>query len=641
VVYNCNQTTNYYTDIYVHIEAASVITGATVDGRGVGTSVVRRYVLSGIKYQVVKIGSRRLFYNDRAEYTLNYKILGGEPRSKEASRVGAAYTYFCPSGNGDSGGSVTVRFPAGYTEINALGNGYTRTDSTGGSVFETGQVDNAFQLFACIEAVNPSLYSSDSFTSKMGTRIELRAWPNDNSWMANAKQSLPRVVDALEAFTGVPISNDMAITIRESSTTGELGGYAGTYEQRIARVSESFDTSTAAHELAHVWFNDKNIEDNWAFEGLAEFTAQRSMAALNLNIGKNPCSETYAYNYTTLPKSYAKPGLLEWEFLAAGDSARQDTALSNRIDMRYRQACAAIADYLYSQPQGEVQRAIQAIIAGTSPATAEHGKILSTHDILDILAMATQDLDGVDAGIKASNDWGFAPLTSAEQPVLADRAAALNIYGPIWLGFVEAGWSTPVNFANLVEQWDFTTLKSEIESARAGYSEAGLPGNEISIEYAPVWVNDHLSAAGYTPGAALREAFRPASTPEKIGASLRNLVDASTLILLSHEALLVGVDPITAIGGVVLNVQGSLDDAASAALIGDAATALSKAKSVEGSIPNRTLAGVLAILALAGVVLLLRKRRKEVDAVLNHARKRFFSAMGPVRMRVMKLAKRK
>jgi hypothetical protein len=115
--------------------------------------------------------------------------------------------------------------------------------------------------------------------------------------------------------------------------------------------------------------------------------------------------------------------LLEWEFLAAGDSARQDTALSNRIDMRYRQACAAIADYLYSQPQGEVQRAIQAIIAGTSPATAEHGKILSTHDILDILAMATQDLDGVDAGIKASNDWGFAPLTSAETFVPESLAA--------------------------------------------------------------------------------------------------------------------------------------------------------------------------------------------------------------------------
>jgi uncharacterized protein (UPF0333 family) len=609
--YSCTRTTTYYSEIYVHIEAASTITSAKVNGKTVTTHVMRRYTVGGIQYQALRLGTTKLYYNDSASYTLTYKVLGGAPRSSEATRVGAAYTYFCPSGTGKDGGSITVRFPAGYTEINALGNDYTRTENGGGSTFTSGQVNNAFKFFSCIEAINPSLYKSDSFTSAMGTTIELRGWPGDYTWMAEAKSNLSKIVNELETFTGVPLAKGSAITVREASNSGELGGYAGRYAEHIARVSENFDDLTAAHELAHVWFNSDNLKDNWAFEGITEFVAQRALKSAGGNIGTKPCSETYAYNYTKASDPASQPKLLEWEFFTPSDSAQADDALKSRIAKRYDQACAAFADYLFNNSDAKQKRALQAIISGISPVSAKAGQVLTTHDVLDILAMTTQDLGGADLGLKASNDWGFAPLTTADQTHLTDREAALKVYEPIWTAFVKAGWTIPQALSEPIATWNFSTLKSAATAMQSSY----LATSVAPLGNAPILIQENLSAAGYVSGTVLAEAFATATDPSLIGVEIGNLLVASASIKAGHELLLAGVDPITAIGGIVLNPQGGFDSAAAAALAGDGAMALGAAQAATAAIGNRTLVGALVLLLVFGALLLIRRRRMQLASV--------------------------
>ena len=609
--YSCPQTTNWYDELIVHIEAASTVTSAKVNGRTVGTRVMRRYTVGGIKYQALRLGTTRLFYNDTANYTLTYKVLGGAPRSNDATRIGAAYTYFCPSGTGKDGGSLTVRFPAGYEEINAFGDDYARTDSGGGSTFTSGQVDDAFKLFPCIEAVNPLLYVSDRFTSAMGTTVELRGWPGDSTWMNNAKSSLAKIVDELESFTGVPLVKNGSIMVREASTDGELGGYAGMYENKIARVSEDFDDLTAAHELAHVWFNDVNLKDNWAWEGLTEYVAQRALKSAGGDIGAKPCSETYAYNYTEASDPDAQPKLLEWEYYSSSASAQEGNALANRIDKRYEQSCAAIANYLYSEPEDQQQLALQAIINGVSPVTGKPGQVLTTREVLDVLAMTTQDLDGVDQGLKYSNDWGFAPLTETDQTRLTDRAAALKLYAPIWSAFVKAGWTIPQALSESVGSWSFGTLKSALTSMQSSF----VGSDVAALSNAPALIEANLAAAGYTPDTALDEAFASATDANIIGVEIGNLLLASDSIRDGHELLLAGVDPITAIGGFLLNPKGGFDSAAEAALTGDGATALAAAQSATAAIGSRTLVGALAILLMFGALFLIRRRRMQLASV--------------------------
>ena len=634
--YSCSRTTTYYSEIYVHIEAASTITSAKVNGKTVTTHVMRRYTVGGIQYQALRLGTTRLYYNDSASYTLTYKVLGGAPRSSEATRVGAAYTYFCPSGTGKDGGSLTVRFPAGYTEINALGNDYSRTETGGGSTFTSGQVNDAFKLFSCIEAINPSLYKSDSFTSAMGTTIELRGWPGDYTWMANAKSNLSKIVNELETFTGVPLANGSAITVREASNSGELGGYAGRYAEHIARVSENFDDLTAAHELAHVWFNSDNLKDNWAFEGITEFVAQRALKSAGGNIGTKPCSETYAYNYTKASDPASQPKLLEWEFFTPSDSAQADDALKNRIAKRYDQACAAFADYLFNNSDAKQKRALQAIISGISPVSAKAGQVLTTHDVLDILAMTTQDLGGADLGLKASNDWGFAPLTTADQTHLTDREAALKVYEPIWTAFVKAGWTIPQALSEPIATWNFSTLKSAATAMQSSY----LATSVAPLGNAPILIQENLSAAGYVSGTVLAEAFATATDPSLIGVEIGNLLVASASIKAGHELLLAGVDPVTAMGGIVLNPQGGFDSAAAAALAGDGATALTAAQSATSSISNRTATGAVLLLVLFGILFLIRRRRMQLAGVGgDKGRGSFGSHFLAIQKRVQKLLK--
>lgn len=607
--YSCPQTTNYYQQVFVHIEAASVITGAQVNGRAVSTKVVRRYVVNGIKYQVVRVGTEKLFYNDRANYTLTYKLIGGAPRSSEASRVGAAYTYFCPGGTGKDGGSVTVQFPSGYAETKALGDAFTRTESGGGSTFSTGQVADAFRIFSCIEAVNPAMYSVDSFTSQMGTTIDLRGWPGDTIWMSNAKKNLPKIVDRLEEFTGVPLNKGGKITVREASVAGELGGfYGGLYEEGIARISEEFDDMIAAHELAHVWFNSDNLKDNWAFEGITQYVAERALVGSGGDIGAKPCSEGWSYNYTLAKDPDSQPKLLEWEYFAPGDSTEAESALTNRIDKRYFQACAAISFYLFGQPAAEQRWALSTIAAGISPVDATSGNVLSSRDVLDVLAMTTQELDGDDQGLNFSSSNGFAPITKGDQALLTNRAAALRAYKPIWAAFVTAGWKMPTALSQSLSEWNFNALNTAVAAMQTGYTG----GSVASLENAPALIEDNLAAAGYLPDAKLDNALSGATDPLLIGAQIGNLLVASDLIRSGHELLLAGIDPITGIGGFLLNPQGGLDMAAGAVMTGDGATALSAAQSATAAIGNRTLVGAMMVLLLFGVLFLVRRRRLQL-----------------------------
>ena len=74
-------------------------------------------------------------------------------------------------------------------------------------------------------------------------------------------------------MVGVPLPGTDKIVVREV-TVNELGGdYVGTFDRKesIARVSETFDAATVAHELSHAWFNTNYLSERWLAEGYASY----------------------------------------------------------------------------------------------------------------------------------------------------------------------------------------------------------------------------------------------------------------------------------------------------------------------------------------------------------------------------------
>ena len=268
--------------------------------------------------------------------------------------------------------------------------------------------------------------------------------------------------------------------------------------------------------------------------------------------------------------------------------------------------------------------------------SGKSGQVLTTRDVLDVLAMTSQELDGEDLGLKYINGKGFAPLTEVDQTRLTDRAAALKLYQPIWSAFVKAGWTIPQALSESMSSWSFGTLKSALASMQSSF----VGGDVAALSNAPALIEENLAAAGYTSGTALDEAFTSATDAGILGVEIGNLLIASDSIRDGHELLLAGVDPITAIGGFLLNPQGGFDAAAGAALTGDGATALMAAESATTAIGNRTLVGALALLLVFGALFLIRRRRMQLaGAGGGNGFGGFGTQLLTIRKRVQKLLK--
>ena len=240
---------------------------------------------SGYKLVVVTL-SPALFYGQTATLDIDFDLPDGGARSASQVRVGAAFATFVAFAFGDDRATVRVEVPAGY-DVTTSGDAILSQKDTSGTVLTTdGSVDDV-TWYAVITADRPAglgLQTLELPIDGQDRTVEVRAWPEDETWAANVAAELSTGLPELGGLIGLawPVKGPLEV---QEAYTPLLGGYAGFYIQNgagpldLIRVTEDPDAFVVFHEASHAWFNAELLDGRWINEGLADQYASLAQVA--------------------------------------------------------------------------------------------------------------------------------------------------------------------------------------------------------------------------------------------------------------------------------------------------------------------------------------------------------------------------
>ena len=593
--YTCwkTQTINYYQYPSFWINRTAKNISATVDGSRSGTSRGQASVVSDINFVSLELNRSKLFSGDSARFTLDYDLPGSPVRSNDPTRVSAPYTYFCAWAGVLNSGSVNIVVPPGYESVSVAG--MTKTSNAGTDTYSSGNITDPASTSFCFEAINESQFTSEKFTTDQGSQITLLSYPGDSVWESAASSNLLQVANALESLTGVPLSINGPVRVREAAAKTELIDiYAGDYDEGLARVSEDFDLETMAHELAHHWYG-LNLVDNWAFEGLAEYLGKESLAVLGKQTEEKPCNQGW---YFPQEKATNPVQLTEWERPQPNASGAERQSQLGRLGVLYANACSVIATSMLSMPAQSRQIVLSAIARGASAFDSTPDSPLTSREVLDLLTLG--ELQGTTPyGVEWINEHKIGLLDDADQAKVGVRAEALNLYAPVFSALFSAGWTAPTYLATSYQNWDFGTATSDLQATDA------LAQSEGFGSFADLITAAASAAGSVSQDINMVDQSAASATIAADAVASYTTIQRLAAVLLDLQGNPVGsTDPISALGRAVLGDPESLGAMSlEAFLAGDLAEGDRLAASALGARDSAWLLGSLIILVMTGLLL--------------------------------------
>ena len=616
--YTCwkTQTINYYQYPSFWINRTAKNISATVDGLRSGTGRGKTSVVSDIHFVSLELNRSKLFSGDSARFTLDYDLPGSQVRSDDPTRVSAPYTYFCAWAGVLDTGSVNIVVPAGYESVSVAD--MTKTSNGGTDTYSSGNITDPASTSFCFEAINESQFISETITTAKGSKVSLLSYPGDNVWKSAASRDLLQVANALENLTGVPLSINGPVRVREAAAKTELIDiYSGTYDEGLARVSEDFDLETMAHELAHHWYG-KNLVDNWAFEGLAEYLGKESLAVLGKQTEEKPCNQGW---YFPQEQATAPARLAEWERPQPNASGAERQSQLGRLSVLYANACSVIAISMFYMPVSSRQLVLSAIARGASSFDNTPESPLTSREVLDLLTLG--ELQGTTPhGIEWINEHKLGLLDDADQAKAGVRAEALTLYAPVFSALFSAGWTAPAYLATSYQNWDFVTATSDLQATDA-LAQIGGFGSFADL------ITAAASAAGsVSQNINMVDQSAASATTAADAVVSYTTIQRLAAVLLDLQGNPVGsTDPISALGRAVLGDPESLGAMSlKAFLAGDLAEGDRLAASALSARDSAWLLGSLIVLIVAGVILALWYRtvsgKKRLSPYVRQIRRR-------------------
>lgn len=617
--YTCwkTQTINYYQYPAFWINRTATNISATVDGMRSGTSRGQASVVSDIHFVSLELIRSKLFSGDSAKFSLDYDLPGSQVRSDDPTRVSAPYTYFCAWAGVLDSGSVNIVVPAGYESVSVAN--MTKSSNAGSDTYSSGNITDPANTSFCFEAINESQFSSETITTAKGSKVSLLSYPGDEVWKNAAKKDLLQVANALENLSGVPLSINGPVRVREAAAKSELIDiYAGDYDEGLARVSENFDLETMAHELAHHWYG-KNLVDNWAYEGLAEYLGKETLAVLGRQTEEKPCNQGW---YWPQEQATDPAQLTNWERPQPNASGDERQSQLGRLSVLYANACAVIGTSMLAMTEKSRQLVLSAIARGASSFDNTPESPLTTREVLDLLTLG--ELQGTRPfGIEWINEHNIGLLDDADQVKAEIRTEALTLYAPVFSALFSAGWTTPAYLATSYQNWDYVAGIRELQAtdALAQLGEHGsFAGLITAAASAASRVSNELSAVADSAASAVTAADAIASY-----AAIQRL----SAVLFDLQVNPAGsTDPISALGRTVLGDPESISAMSLAAFIaGDLTEGERLAANALSARDSAWLLGSLILLMVAGLVLALWYRtasgKKRLSPYVSQIRRRF------------------
>jgi hypothetical protein len=445
---SCANTTRHYVDATsVWVENNAVNLKASADSGNARLSLVQR--VQG--FSEYKVSFVRTYGGSTRKLRITYQLPGGAPRSASDTRIGPAFASFCAGANGFDGGSTRIVIPAGFEVENEV-HGGTLTESKSGStsVWTTGNLADTDAFWACFSGENPAGFTSS--TVRAGARsIDLQAWPGDPVWLETVSSEATTAIVQLEQLIGRPLPGTGPLVVRESAS-GSLGAYAGSFNPNtgVARIGEEVETGVVAHELAHVWFNNRLFQPTWLSEGSASWAES--------TITGDACAAPGAYPET------APPSLADWRF-AGPRSTVEDL---NVVAWQYDAACFIVASVASKLGPDRMRTVLASLIDGTSayrPGATDLA-LKTTGATLRQWLDAVDELGMVPAGI-ADLDFAQDLLemygASVDSGELGQRSATRALYHA--LRSAVGPWQLPPVVVRAMGLWNFDQAGSAITRA--------------------------------------------------------------------------------------------------------------------------------------------------------------------------------
>lgn len=526
-----------------------------------------------------------LFYRDTQRVRVTYVLPSLPPRADGFTRVNGAFATFVAFTAGDPGlASVEIAVPDAY-EVETNGADLDRDERDGRIVLSADAIDDPATWGVTVVARDDArLLSRD--VSVLGSRVVVRAWPDDPEWAdfvdGQLRDGLPALVDLVGRAWP-----DRTLRIVETASP-YLYGYAGWYrpDDNLIEIGDALDALVILHELSHIWFNDRLFAQRWANEGFAEELASRTIASLgdplpapdpvvpgdpgairlndwsqpNFQDDRSDAQELFGYNAS-------------WHVIRTIADEIGVEALSSVVEAAAEQHIAYAGD-----PEPE-----------RDPGAADWRRLL---DLVELVGGSEHAVDLFGAYVVSDDD----------APSLVRRVAARKEYDD--LVRVGDGWSPPYAVRISMANWGFERAQTLMEVAHELLDARDALGRRL----------DALALA--LPD-VVEEEYESARDLDDFARRLDEYDAATDAIVVADRAIDSATGPFATIGLWGADPNGARGEAVDRFEGGDplgaSASALRAADIADGAVragQQRAAAGLLVLLALTGIVLVRRRRRR-------------------------------
>ncbi len=550
---------------------------ASSNGSGLPVSVARH---EGEQFAEIRFPSP-LAYGQSRTIRVTYTITGAPPRSKARGRVGKGYAAFDVYSPGDAGrAAVEVVAPRAMEADLGLPTEHSDDGETRTTVARGG---GPFGLWGGASLRDPDQATKSTVTVGSDT-FDVVGFPGDTAWSRHIATRLPATIRALEKVAGQKWPSQQT-TITED-LSGEVYGWAGSYDKGDIKVSEDLDPALLAHELSHAFASYDNLAERWLTEGLAQEMATEISAATKVADRPHPTVRPGkpgafpladwpgSFGVATASEAYGYPA--SWRAVHAlmtGSTAASRPALVRALTTKAT---------VYDAP-GEVTIA-------ASPTTWRQA-----YDLFEVLGGNTRTRSIMTTWVIGAKD----------AQAIAARATARAAYAE--QDRLDGGWSLPRGVRTPMSEWDFAAATSAMAQVR------DLAAPAVSVQ--------KVGAKAGLDTRQLRSAYQVADEPyeyQQVAAQLGAFLGEAGAYE-SVESSLKGAGRLAQLGATFTSPQDQLATAKSSIedlQFTDAETALAQARSELGTakLVGTAIAGgallLLLVVVLAAALAVRRSVRR-------------------------------
>jgi hypothetical protein len=570
----------YYTGVNFAVQPGAANVSATSGGQGIGASVSRRED----DFSVISVSfGRGIFYRQSYAYTVRFDLVDAGGKGTRDLRIGsslAAFPVWAFGTEGESGSSVSVDLPDGYTP-DVQGEPMQQGHAAGGGIRLSASPSDPLRFFAYVTADRPGAFANTSTrvdVNGVSTSVLVRSWDDDPSWGRRVTNLMRRGLPVLGKLIGFdyPGQEPRSLTVEEAATS-RLGEYAGIYDPDVSLIQIRYDADAVVtlHEAAHIWFNATLFKDRWIGEAWAEYYAARAVAHLGAH-GRTPVLTD------TMLRS--KIPLNDWGAIGVESLEVEDFAYAATYEVaREIAARAGNADLRLVWEAADADQEAYLPIHHAPPASAHVAfDVEGWQRLLDLLEERSGD--------DYSDLWRRWIVDDQQLPLLAERESARQRYAQV---VAAAGdWELPASIRHEMGLWQFDDARAALEAATSVLHQRGAiaaAARSLDLSAPPTLQATFEGDGGMQAAAAEADAER--RTIRELETAAGHLGAGDSLL---ETIGLLGNDP----HGQLAAARARFED-------GDLAAADRQAAELVASVQGAADAGRLRVAAAGGGVLLV------------------------------------